>query len=290
VQNLLSNAIKFTEEGHILVSARLYKEDEESSTILTEVIDTGIGIPEGTAGSLFTPFTQFDNSATKRYKGTGLGLSICKSLAELMDGQIGFNPNPEGRGSVFWFTVKLRKTKHLTASELLRKEATMEIPSQVTVDPMEELKIVAADKRILLVEDNLINRRIMLRLLAALGFSQVDIAIHGKEAVVKTMNAIKGASDAKPSETPKKRESILPYDLILMDISMPVQSGISATQELRSKGVEVPIVAMTANVLKAQSDLYLAQGMTAFVPKPMGRARLVNVLLECFKKNDAGRT
>jgi osomolarity two-component system sensor histidine kinase TcsA len=288
VQNLLSNATKFTEEGHVLVSVKLEKEEKESFTILTQVIDTGIGIPEGSAGALFTPFTQFDNSATKRYKGTGLGLSICKSLSELMGGQIGFNPNPEGRGSIFWFTAKLKKIKHLTTSELLRNEAAKNVPQHVVTDLMEEIKHIAAEKRILLAEDNLINRKVMLRMLAGLGFSQVDVAIDGKEAVAKTLRAVKGADDGNLAQQSTKTEPLMPYDLILMDINMPLQSGVSATQELRSKDVQVPVVAMTANALKGHAESYLAQGMTGYVAKPVDRNLLVKVLLDCFKPDGAG--
>lgn len=117
VQNLMSNATKFTEEGYVRISATLEREDEEFYTILTEVIDTGIGVPAAVSGSLFTPFTQFDNSATKQFKGTGLGLSICKSLAELMGGSIGFHPNPEGRGSVFWYVTPGYKLNVLLQSQ-----------------------------------------------------------------------------------------------------------------------------------------------------------------------------
>ena len=272
----------------MLVSAKLDREDEESFTILTQVVDTGIGIPEGTAGALFTPFTQFDNSATKRYKGTGLGLSICKSLSELMDGQIGFDPNPQGRGSIFWFTAKLKKIKHLTTSELLRKEATTNVPYRVVADPMKELKHIAAEKRILLAEDNFINRKVMLRMLAGLGFSQVDVAIDGKEAVAKTLRAVKGADEGELPDKSRKAEPLLPYDLILMDVNMPIQSGVQATQELRSKGVHVPIVAMTANALKGHAESYIAQGMTGYVAKPVDRKLLVKVLLDCFRPDGAG--
>ena len=107
--NLVGNAIKFTEQGSIRIVTTLTEEAADSCTLLTEVIDTGIGVPTQAVDSLFTPFAQFDASTTKRYKGTGLGLSICKSLVELMDGQIGYRPNTDGAGvgSVFWFTTKL---------------------------------------------------------------------------------------------------------------------------------------------------------------------------------------
>lgn len=107
VENLVSNASKFTEQGYIRIHATQQHEDDTTCTVLIEVIDTGIGVPLLASKSLFTPFTQFDTSATKRYKGTGLGLSICKSLVELMSGNIGFRPNPGGIGSVFWYVFSI---------------------------------------------------------------------------------------------------------------------------------------------------------------------------------------
>jgi osomolarity two-component system sensor histidine kinase TcsA len=264
IQNLLSNATKFTEKGYVRIVARLQNEDEDYATILTEVIDSGIGVPASGSQSLFTPFTQIDNSATKRYKGTGLGLSICKSLAELMGGNIGFHPNPEGPGSVFWFTAKLKKCKQLKALEVLQEGmAGLKIPSPAVVDPMETLRTVAADKRLLLAEDNVINRKVMTRMLAGLGFENVDTAPDGKEAVTK---AIEGPG----------------YDLILMDVNMPIQDGLSATKDIRAKGLQVPIIAMTANALKGQAESYIAKGMTGYIAKPVDRNLLVKLLLGCL--------
>ncbi|KAI4691233.1 uncharacterized protein J4E84_003524 [Alternaria hordeiaustralica] len=266
VQNLLSNATKFTEQGYVRIVARLQKEDQEYFTILTEVIDSGIGVPASGSQTLFTPFTQIDNSTTKRYKGTGLGLSICKSLAERMGGSIGFHPNPEGPGSVFWFTAKLKRCKQLKALEVLQEGlAGLSIPSPVVADPMETLKIVAPDKRLLLAEDNIINRKVMTRMLAGMGFNNVDTAPDGKEAVSKV--------------------SINEYDLILMDVNMPVQDGLSATQEIRANGLHVPIVAMTANALKGQAESYIAKGMTGYIAKPVDRSLLVKLLLGCLQQN-----
>jgi osomolarity two-component system sensor histidine kinase TcsA len=264
IQNLLSNATKFTEKGYVRIVARLQNEDEDYATILTEVIDSGIGVPASGSQSLFTPFTQIDNSATKRYKGTGLGLSICKSLAELMGGNIGFHPNPEGPGSVFWFTAKLKKCKQLKALEVLQEGmAGLKIPTPAVVDPMETLRTVAADKRLLLAEDNVINRKVMTRMLAGLGFENVDTAPDGKEAVTK---AIEGPG----------------YDLILMDVNMPIQDGLSATKDIRAKGLQVPIIAMTANALKGQAESYIAKGMTGYIAKPVDRNLLVKLLLGCL--------
>lgn len=271
VQNLMSNAVKFTEEGYVRINAQIEEEDQDYIKILTEVVDTGIGVPANSSDILFTPFTQFDNSATKRYKGTGLGLSICKSLAELMGGNIGFHPNPEGRGSVFWFTAKLKKCKQITIIDALQeKTETLSISSPTITDPKHSLKAAAANKRILLAEDNLINRKVMLKMLAGLGFDNIDTAQDGKEAVMKAMQ--------KP----------LVYDFILMDVNMPVQDGVSATKELRDNGLTIPILAMTANALKGQAELYIAKGMTGYIAKPVDRELLVTLLLKCLRREDAG--
>jgi osomolarity two-component system sensor histidine kinase TcsA len=273
VQNFLSNATKFTEDGYVRIVAKLLAEDEEYYTIKTEVIDSGIGVPDNhdSAKGLFTPFTQLDNSATKRFKGTGLGLSICKSLAPLMGGDIGYLPNPEGRGSIFWFTAKLKKCKQLKSVNLLAEEMkTLQTESSAFSDPMEEIKVVASGKRLLLAEDNFINRKVMLRMLAGLGFESIDVAVDGKEAV------------AKADKTPT------PYDLILMDVNMPVQDGVSATKELREKGVKVPIVAMTANALKGQAETYIAKGMSGYIAKPVDRLLLIKLLTKCLKQEGDG--
>jgi osomolarity two-component system sensor histidine kinase TcsA len=271
IQNFLSNAAKFTEQGYVRMVAKLHDEDDEHYTIMTEVIDTGIGIPLESSKGLFTPFHQFDNSATKRYKGTGLGLSISKSLSELMGGHIGYYPNPEGHGSVFWFTAKLRKCKQLSATDLTSDSLeALQISSPVVRDLMQEIKDVAPSKRLLLAEDNFINRKVMLQMLAGMGFLNVDIAKDGKEAVNK--------ADRDPP----------PYDLILMDVNMPVQDGVSATKELRGKGAKVPIVAMTANALKGQAETYIARGMTGYIAKPVDRDLLIKLLLKCFKQEDDG--
>lgn len=264
VQNLLSNATKFTDEGYVRVNATLQKEDADSYIIMTEVIDTGVGIPPGLSGSLFQPFVQFDNSATKRYKGTGLGLSICKSLSGLMEGEIGFHANPEGRGSVFWFTVKLKKVQQFRVKQFLqdRSDAQKTSPNSISA---ESLKPVAAKKRILLTEDNPINQKVMVKMLKGLGFANIDLATDGRQAV--TM-----ATKDPP-----------PYHLILMDINMPILDGVSATRELRSAGLTIPIVGITANALKGQAESYLAKGMTAYVAKPVDRKLLVEILWSCLK-------
>jgi osomolarity two-component system sensor histidine kinase TcsA len=264
VQNLLSNAIKFTEEGSIIVHASLMSEDETSYMILTEVTDTGIGISESAHSTLFTPFTQFDASATKRYQGTGLGLSISKSLAELMGGTIGFRKNNKNHGSIFWFTAKLEKLgtiKQLSVLEAALKSTSITGPT----DQLSKIKGIGLRKRILLVEDNIINQKVMLMMLRSLGFEMVDTAMDGAEAVQLT----------------KLNSSI--YDLILMDISMPVLDGVSATRKIREDGLTIPIVAMTANALKGDMEQYVENGMNDYVSKPVDRHVLLKILLLWLK-------
>lgn len=123
--------------------------------------------------------------------------------------------------------------------------------------------MAAANKRLLLVEDNMINRKVMLKMLAGLGFDNMDTAVNGKEAVMKALQ--------EPG-----------YDLVLMDVNMPVQDGVSATKELRQKGLQAPIVAMTANALKGQAESYIAKGMTGYIAKPVDRSLLVKLLLSCL--------
>ena len=263
IQNLVSNAVKFTESGSILIRASVTKEDDTSYTIRTEVTDTGIGISNLVSSSLFTPFTQFDTSATKRYKGTGLGLSISKSLAELMGGAIGCHPNPKAHGSVFWFSVKVAKLPATIPVIVLEK--SLAVTTISPSDPQVVLKEIAPSKRLLLAEDNLINQKVMVMMLKTLGFENVDTALDGAQAVQLA-----------------KQHSLL-CDLILMDISMPVLDGIGATMEIRRAGLSIPIVAMTANALKGDMDHYLANGMNDYISKPVDRQILADVLLRWLK-------
>jgi osomolarity two-component system sensor histidine kinase TcsA len=271
VQNIVGNAAKFTDRGSIRVQASLVQEDDESYTILTEVADTGIGIPDRSTKNLFTPFTQFDNTTIKRYKGTGLGLSIAKSLTELMDGQIGYRPNCERQGSIFWFTVKLKKIKSLCQIQRLNTQlAAMSISKPMSpcadVDPVERIKAIAPKKRLLLVEDNLINQKVMLGILRALGFKNVKVATDGVQAISQVL----GSSTV--------------FDLVLMDINMPFLDGHDATTEIRKSGNKVPIVAMTAYALKGDRELCLEKGMDDYIPKPVSRNVLVRVLLKWLPK------
>jgi len=255
LQNIVGNAVKFTESGyiHVNVSYALDTGDPRFYAISVQVVDSGIGVPEDAASTLFTAFTRFADTTTKRYQGTGLGLSICKSLAELMSGTVGFHANPDGPGSVFWMSVKMG---HIVPS-------TRPIVSQAresTLDTSSLLRKVAMHKSVLLVEDNKVNQTIMLKLLATLGFEHVNAAWDGAEAVRMV------------------KQKPLAYNVILMDISMPVMDGLTATGEIRQLKVDVPIIALTGNALKGDAEMYLAKGMNDYIAKPVHRQQLVDVL------------
>ncbi|KAJ5907328.1 hypothetical protein N7495_000010 [Penicillium taxi] len=258
LQNLVSNAVKFTEEGHIHVisSFQLNEADHQSYDISVQVVDTGIGIPEEVAGStLFTPFTRFADTTTRQYQGTGLGLSICKSLAELMDGAVGFHPNPERPGSVFWIKAKVGRIGMPSLQPRLITPAL-----GTSFDPSKLLEKVAPQKQILLVEDNKVNQIVMIKLLDTLGFGRVDAAWDGAEAVRMV------------------KQKPFAYNVILMDISMPIMDGMKATEHIRQINNDVPIIALTGNALKGDAEIYLAKGMNDYIAKPLHRRQLVDIL------------
>jgi osomolarity two-component system sensor histidine kinase TcsA len=248
LQNIIGNAVKFTESGRIDVAVHLLAKTASIVEIMTEISDTGVGIPEASAKTLFTPFTQLDNSATKRFKGTGLGLSICKSLVELMHGTIGFRANTPLPGSTFYFTV--------TMSQVLQPSTPLPIDQ-----PTFPLPLVTTAKRILLVDDNPINQRVMVKMLKMLGFTKVDVASDGRQGVDLYMDQKKGH-----------------HDLVIMDVSMPILDGVAATQEIRHSGSSVPIIAMTANALKGDAEAFIAAGMDGYIAKPVDRTLLVVLL------------
>jgi two-component system, sensor histidine kinase and response regulator len=250
--NFLSNAIKFTERGKITLSAKLSLVSEADFVVRCEVRDTGIGIAADVQSRLFNPFEQADTSTTRRFGGTGLGLAISRRLAEAMDGSIGVE-SQLGSGSTFWFTARFPRPAQTFI-------APLEIPTNQG-DQEGLLTHLHAGVRVLLAEDNEINEEVATDLLRGAGL-QVDIARDGRQAV--------------------RMFAKTPYQLILMDMQMPVMDGLEATREIRllPGGATVPILAMTANAFEEDRQSCLAAGMNDHVAKPVDPAILFNALVK----------
>ncbi|HEX6734921.1 MAG TPA: ATP-binding protein [Azonexus sp.] len=249
--NLAGNAVKFTEHGEIGIGVALLDDSAEAVQLRFTVRDNGIGIAAEHQERLFDAFEQADSSMTRKYGGTGLGLAISKKLVQMMAGEIGVDSQP-GRGSTFWFTVRLGKTR-----------AVADTPATAAVagDSAEaRLRQRHAGTRILLAEDEPINQEVTQGLLEEVGIA-VDLASDGARAV---------------SLAQAQR-----YALILMDMQMPLLNGIEATQAIRADGASraTPILAMTANAFPEDRQRCLAAGMDDHIGKPVIPEQLFACLL-----------
>ncbi len=251
--NLMGNAIKFSERGTIAVEVVLAASAPDHLDLRFTVADPGIGISAEQQAYLFAPFVQADDSTTRRYGGTGLGLAICKRLVELMQGHIGVDSQP-GLGSTFWFTVRLG----LPGTQPIHLPPPAAEGPATT--PWGQLRIAQTAPRLLLAEDNEINREVAEEILRDMG-CQVDLADDGAQAVA--MAAARR------------------YDAILMDLHMPLMDGLEATRRIRRQpgGTEVPILAMTASAQQEDRMECLAAGMNDHIVKPVIPDRLRETLV-----------
>ena len=240
--NLLGNAVKFTAEGSVTLSARRLAGDEAGvARIELAVTDTGVGLADEAIGQVFERFTQADATVTRQFGGTGLGLSITRRLAQAMGGEVGAS-SQLGQGSRFWCVLPLPIADAL---ELVVEQASVEDAAP------------SAGLRILLADDNEANRELVGAILRAVGH-QVDLAVNGLEAVAI---ATRGE-----------------HDLVLMDVQMPLQDGVGATQAIRrlpGSAGRVPIIALSANVLAQQVETYRASGMDDHIAKPIAPVELL---------------
>jgi len=245
--NLCSNAVKFTEKGGVSLTIALQSREGDDLKLLFAVKDTGIGMTAEEQGRIFESFTQADGSTTRKYGGTGLGLAISKSIARIMGGEIWVESTP-GEGSTFFFTIMAKAGNEAD----LEDEETAPALGEQTPLP---------DLNILLAEDNEINQEIALEILRDMGVT-VTLAENGAEAV------------AKWEETP--------FDLILMDIQMPVMDGLTAAKRIRQSAAPrsgtVPIIAMTANAMSGDREKSLEAGMDDHITKPLDISELRSAL------------
>jgi signal transduction histidine kinase/CheY-like chemotaxis protein len=246
--NLVGNAIKFTDAGRVRVEFRQRSAADGTVELWFGVRDTGIGIAPDAQPRIFSRFSQADSSTARKYGGSGLGLAISKELAELLGGEIGVESAP-GQGSLFWFTVRCGVPR-------ARSAAAPERPAAPVTRPL----------RILVAEDNEVNQLLVKRLLTRCGHA-VEVVGSGAEAVAAVERGR--------------------YDLVLMDVHMPGMDGVTATRRIRalpSAAAEIPIVALTANAMAGDRELYLAAGMSEYVSKPIDTGALLAAIARALNE------
>ncbi|MFZ4439302.1 MAG: ATP-binding protein [Syntrophales bacterium] len=257
--NLAGNAIKFTPLGEVAVRVSLVEENEHDVLLRFSVRDTGIGIPADKIGLLFCKFSQVDASITRQYGGTGLGLAISKQLAEMMGGEVGV-VSEEGKGSEFWFTVRLGKWV-----EGVQKKSPPPVDLQ--------------DVRVLIVDDNNTNREILTIRLTTWGMRPSE-AQDGPEAL-KILS--------------KTLEEDDPFPVAIIDMQMPVMDGIQASQQIRDPksavlNHDIPIIAMTAHAMQGDRERCMEAGMNDYVTKPVSPQALLEAMEKWLpKENDDGK-
>jgi signal transduction histidine kinase/HPt (histidine-containing phosphotransfer) domain-containing protein len=248
--NLAGNAIKFTEHGRVQLQISSVSQTDGRAELHFRVQDTGIGIPADKHELLFRPFSQADNSTTRKYGGTGLGLAISTQLVHLMNGKMWLE-SEEGKGSTF----------HFTASFPLGQSQTVRPPSTLALAPRDAPRKSFQQLRILVAEDNAVNQAVIMRVLQKMGHSTA-LAHNGKEALALS------ASEK--------------FDVAFMDVQMPEMDGLAATAAIREKeketGAHLPIIAMTAHAMKGDRERCLEAGMDGYVSKPLRFSDIEEVL------------
>lgn len=231
LNNLINNALKFTAKGYVKLKTTVLSDDERKQKLRIEVVDSGIGIPYNKQKVIFERFTQAGSSTTREYGGTGLGLAIIRKILNMVGSEIYVKSEPDS-GTIFWFDLAFKKVMHEAVDEAVQEE--------------EDTNIITG-KKILLVEDNQMNIMVAEKFLKKWEL-RVDVAHNGQEGV------------------DKMREN--KYDLVLMDLQMPIMDGYKATRKIRTFDEKTPIIALTASaLLKVRQDV-IAAGMNDYITKP----------------------
>ena len=252
LNNLLNNGIKFTSKGRVSLQVSSIASEKDSEMLKFAVSDTGIGIQKEIQSNLFQPFQQADSSTTRLFGGTGLGLAICKKFVELMNGEIGVESEID-KGSTFWFTIEAKIPTHEKAKEEL-----------VDSNPVSLTEVKNSDLKVLVVEDNFINREITTKMLEQIGLRA--------KCVENGLESLNSVSDEA-------------FDLVLMDCQMPVMDGFEATKKIRanSKLEKQPkIIALTASSAIEDSIKCLEVGMDDYLPKPFTKNDLAGLVASHF--------
>ena len=267
--NLVSNAIKFTLDGSVKIVVRMADMENHSDKDITptgklhiEVIDTGIGMDQNMIDKLYQPFSQADSSTTRQFGGTGLGLTISERLAKMLGGKLAATSRP-GQGSCFRLTVDTGPIDHL--SFVSQKSSTDSQPVQSGSGAQWRTK--ALHGKVLLAEDCIDNQRLMQVVLRRMGFD-VELAENGQIAYDKVVAA---------------EQAQQPYDIILMDMQMPLLDGYQATLRLRQTGYDLPIIALTAYAMRGDRDKCLQAGCDDYATKPIQPQQLFQTLQQYAK-------
>lgn len=260
--NIVGNAIKFTEVGSVRLLMKLDTTADNRPCVQIDVIDTGIGLTEAQIENLFTPFAQADSSTSRKFGGTGLGLTISKRMAELFGGDITVT-STIGEGSTFSVTIGVDDNSLAN----LIAPAKAQSPESLEEKKTEQPSGLPQNCRILLAEDGPDNRRLISLILKQAG-AQVDIAQNGQIAFEKATTAHNAGQ---------------PYDVVVMDMQMPVMDGYQATSQLRANDYPHPIVALTAHAMSGDREKCLDAGCDDYTTKPVDRKKLIELLAQCSR-------
>ena len=258
LNNLLSNAIKYTEQGSIELNIKCINKKETSLLFIT-VKDTGRGIKKEYIDKLFHKFERLDIEKNTTTEGTGLGLAITKKLVELLGGKINVE-STFGKGSIFMVTLPQK----ITSSPILETKSKSKNLEQI------ESQIAYQEKSILIVDDNKLNIKVARRAIKSLNFKEVDECYNGQEVLSKVKDKH--------------------YDIILMDIMMPIMSGVTAMKELKKiKDFDIPVIALTADAVSGAQEKYRLLGFTDCVTKPFTKELIKEKIDHCFIKDDTDK-